>query len=104
MNFPGICITLLVAASLCLTAIIHKRRREEERLAKEANFEEIRTTVTRDVLAENVGELTKREENANKIKKELEELREKLMTKQTEAKNVETDKEQCNGEAVREKD
>lgn len=101
MSYAGVCITLMVLASLTLTAIVHKRRVEERRLLKEVSFEEIRTTVTKDVLTENMGELIKSETKVSTMKKELEELREKLMAKQTEAKNMAVDIEECNGEAVR---
>lgn len=82
-----------------MTTIVHKRRVEERRLVKEVSFEEIRTTVTKDVLTENMEDLIKRETKVNTMRKELEELREKLMVKQTEAKNMAVDIEECNGEA-----
>lgn len=101
MNYPTISIILLVAASLCLAILVHKRGKEEGQLAKEADYEEIRTTVTKDVLTDNIEDLMKAEDIAKKANRELVALTEKLQTRQAESKNLEVETEKCNGEAVR---
>ncbi|KAG5270816.1 hypothetical protein AALO_G00172630 [Alosa alosa] len=99
MNYAGICITLLLTLSVSLTVMIHNKRKQETYLAKQTNFEEIKTTVTRDILAENLEAVTKAESQLGEMKKELVEQREKRMTLQTEANHLDEEKEQCYEEA-----
>ena len=67
MKFPVICICVIVTGSLCLATFTHVRRREEIRLAREANFEDIKNTVTKDVLGETMQQLSNTHDKLEKM-------------------------------------
>ncbi|XP_062395157.1 putative surface protein SACOL0050 [Sardina pilchardus] len=96
MNYPGTCITLLMAVSLCLTVVIINRREQEVRLTNEVYSEEIMLTNTKDVVLETSMAMSKGENKWDQTKKQLEELIKKLVTMRTAAKNVELELVQCN--------
>lgn len=86
-----------------MATFTHVRRREEIRLAREANFEDIKNTVTKDVLGETMQQLSNTHDKLEKMKTGLVELKGIFESQNTEAGKMNLDVDECQGEEVRAK-
>ncbi|XP_063054130.1 uncharacterized protein zgc:174935 [Engraulis encrasicolus] len=94
-------IVVMLAGTVSLTILIHKKKIQEVSLAKEANFEEIKNKVTKDVLTEVVDNLSKDKSNLESKKKMIEEVKTAIQNKQNQAAAARHDAEECQGETKR---
>ncbi|KAL2084116.1 hypothetical protein ACEWY4_019634 [Coilia grayii] len=97
-------ICVMMTGSVCLAIFIHKKKIEEAELAKGANFEDIKNTVTNDFLSEVTENLSRDQGNLEAMKKQIEELKTTLQTQQNTAAAAKRDADECQGDAKKTSD